>query len=342
MMKRNILNILWSVLLCLPLFSSCSEDNNGEDDLIIWDFAPINFYMTVQDAEGNDLLSPTTEGNILNQDIKAIYQGKEYRLDELALPDTKVYLARMYGLHIVETEDGRSLLCFGELQGEDTYEDETITLDWGDGTTDVITFSSRLTWKSPEEPEFDRHFYLNGVEQESSSFVLTKTPGTSPAWSRSTWRITDSNFYVYADNKADIQDDLQASPYQTGCGFRTDFPSSVISKGDKGRLTWTAGNGWAIIGGALTVKQTVDFSEFTPDITDKYQSYPPDNQIYSYMEWKAELGEDVRRYDVFIVRSSQGSDVLWIYEDLTETYKKQFPKANVTKVVRTLVGEIYN
>ena len=339
-MKRNILNILWSILLCLPLFSSCSEDNNGGDDLI-WDFAPINFYMTVQDAEGNDLLSPTTEGNILNQDIKAIYKGKEYKLNELALPNTKAYLAILYGLHIVETEEGRCLLCFGELQGEDTYEDETITLDWGNGTTDVITFSSRLTWKSPEDPEFNRHFYLNGVEQKSSSFVLTKAPGTSPAWSRNTWRITDSNFYVYADNKADIQDDLQATPYQTGCGFRTDFPSSIISEGDKGRLTWIAANGWAIIGGALTVKQTVDFSEFTPDITDKYQSYPPDNQIYSYMEWEAELGEDVRCYDVFVVRSSQGGDVLWIYEDLTETYKKQFPKANVTKVVRTLVSEIY-
>ena len=341
-MKTHILfSLVIGFLLCLPLFSSCSEDNNGGDD-IIWDFAPINFYMTVQDAEGNDLLSPTTEGNILNQDIKAIYQGKEYKLNELALPDTKAYLATLYGLHVVETEDGRSLLCFGELQGDDTYEDETITLDWGDGTRDIITFSSRLTWNSPEDPEFDRHFYLNGVEQESSSFVLTKAPGTSPAWSRSTWRIIDSNFYVYADNKADIQEDLQANPFQTGCCFRTDFPSSVISEGDKGILTWTAGNGWAIIGGTLTVKQTVDFSEFTQDITDKYQSYPPDNQIHAYMEWEAELGEDVRHYDVFVVRSSVGSDNLWIYEDLTETYKKQFPETNVTKVIRTLVGEIYN
>ena len=341
-MKTNVLFSLFiSLFLCLPLLSSCSEDNNGEDDLIIWDFAPINFYFIVQDAEGNDLLNPLTEGNILNQDIKAIYQGKEYKLDEPVQPDTKAYLATMYGLRFVEEEDGHCLLYFGELQGEDTYEDETITLDWGNGTTDVITFSSRLTWNSPKDPEFDRHFYLNGVEQGGTLIGLLKESGTAPAWSRSQWRVIDSNFYVYADNKTDIQDDLQASPYQTGCGFRTDFPSSIISESDKGLLTWTAGNGWAIIGGTLTVKQTVDFSEFTQDITDKYQSYPPDNQIHAYMEWEAELGEDVRCYDVFVVRSSQGGDVLWIYEDLTETYKKQFPEANITKIVRALVGEIY-
>ena len=83
------------------------------------------------------------------------------------------------------------------------------------------------------------------------------------------------------------------------------------------------------------------FNIYTPDITDKYQSYPPDNQIYAYMEWEAELGEDIRHYDVFVVRSSLGSNDLWIYEDLTKAYKKQFPEANITKIVRALVGEIY-
>ena len=337
-MKTNVLfSLLIGFVLCQALFSSCSENEENPDD-IIWDFAPINFTLSVQDEQGNDLLNPQTEGNILNQDIKAIYQEKTYRMDELAMPVTKAYMAILYGLRHVEAEDGRWLLRFGELQGERTYDNETITLDWGDGTSDVITFSSRLTWNSPEDPEFDRHFYLNGVKQESSSFVLTKAPGTSPAWNRSTWRVIDSNFYVYADNSADIQADLQAAPYQTGCGFRTDFPSSVISEGDEGLLTWISQNNWAIIKGTLTVKQIVDFSEFTQDITDKYQSYPPDNQIYSYMEWEAELGEDVRHYDVFTVRSPSGSDILWIYEDLTETYKKQFPEADITKVVRTLVG----
>ena len=177
-MKTNVLfSLLIGFVLCQALFSSCSENNEYHDD-IIWDFAPINFYITVQDVEGNDLLSPTTEGNILEQDIKATYQGKEYKLNELAVPNTKAYLATLYGLHAVETKEGRCFLYFGELQGEDTYEDETITLDWGDGTTDVITFSSRLTWNSPEDPEFDRHFYLNGVEQESSAFVLTKESNT--------------------------------------------------------------------------------------------------------------------------------------------------------------------
>ena len=149
-MKTNALfSLCIGIILCQAFFlTSCSESNGGNDD-IIWDFAPINFIIAVQDAEGNDLLNPLTEGHILEQDIKAIYQGKEYKLNE-QVAQTRDYLAILRGLQAFMTEDGRYMLFFGELDGTDTYDNETLTLDWGDGTTDVITFSSRLTWNSPD------------------------------------------------------------------------------------------------------------------------------------------------------------------------------------------------
>ena len=340
MKTKNLLFHLWTILLCLPLLCACDDSNEGGGgDTPIWDFYPICFYFDVQDAEGNNLLSPLTEGNILNQDIKATYRGKEYGLNE-PVADTKAYLARMYGLRTLETKDGHCQLCFGELQGEDTYENETLTLDWGDGTRDVITFSSRLTWKSPEDPEFDRHFFLNGVEQDGSQFSIVKERGTGPALSRSTWSIIDSNFYIEAEDKTDIHADLQGALYQIGCGLRIDLPA-VATEGSKGMLAWMDADNWAIIGGKLSVKRAVNFSDFTPNITDKYQSYPPDDQIYAYMEWEANLvNDEVRHYDVFVVRTSSNSQALWIYEDLTEMYQAQYPDQQVDKVIRTLVGEM--
>lgn len=340
-MKTNALfSLCIGIILCQAFFlTSCSESNEGNDD-IIWDFAPINFIIAVQDAEGNDLLNPLTEGHILEQDIKAIYQGKEYKLNE-QVAQTRDYLAILRGLQAFMTEDGRYMLFFGELDGTDTYDNETLTLDWGDGTTDVITFSSRLTWNSPEDPEFNRHFYLNGVEQESSTFLLTKEPGTSPAWIRSSWSIVDADFYIDAEDKTDIHADLQTAPYQIGCSLQLDSPSSIFSEGDKGVLRWLDSDNQSIIGRALTIKRIVNFAEFTQDITDKYQSYPPDAQIEFYMAWEIELGKDVRRsYDVFAVHSPTDGYTLWIYEDLTKTYQAQYPDLQIEKVIRTLVGKM--
>ena len=91
----------------------------------------------------------------------------------------------------------------------------------------------------------------------------------------------------------------------------------------------------------MTIKRIVNFAEFTQDITDKYQSYPPDAQIEFYMAWEIELGKDVRRsYDVFAVHSPTDGYTLWIYEDLTKTYQAQYPDLQIEKVIRTLVGKM--
>lgn len=83
-------------------FTACDElDTEGDD--MIWDFAPIVLYISVQDADGNDLLNPETPGNIANQGIKAIYKDNIYEKDA-PINSTRAYLARFMGLQTIKRE----------------------------------------------------------------------------------------------------------------------------------------------------------------------------------------------------------------------------------------------
>ena len=69
---KSVFFLLWVAVF--SLFTSCK--NNDETDNVIWDIAPIEFHIYVEDAAGRDLLNPETENNILEQDIRAIYDQK--------------------------------------------------------------------------------------------------------------------------------------------------------------------------------------------------------------------------------------------------------------------------
>ena len=151
-------------IFCCINFTSCDPANNGGDDLI-WDFAPIVLYISVQDAQGNDLLNPLTKGSIANQGIKAIYKGETYEKDAPLNERTRAYMAYFTGLQTGVSKDGKYYLTFGEFNGDHTFDNEKVEIDWNDGKEpSVITFSSKLTWKSKKEPVFDRKFCLNGQE----------------------------------------------------------------------------------------------------------------------------------------------------------------------------------
>lgn len=51
MKATHTLYLLFISLLCVAGFTAC--DDSGSDD-IIWDFAPIELHIAVQDAQGND------------------------------------------------------------------------------------------------------------------------------------------------------------------------------------------------------------------------------------------------------------------------------------------------
>lgn len=153
-MKR-IASILLSAILAMG-FVSC--------DSRIWDINPMNIYITVSNADGQNLLDPTTPNNFVGKAITAEWKDETYTADSLSLMDkeavTRFYPGEMHGLMYV-TQDGKQALCFGELCGHDTYEDEPFTLHWPDGSTDVINVEASAD-EGYRDVKLIRKFKLNG------------------------------------------------------------------------------------------------------------------------------------------------------------------------------------
>ncbi|MGI6792831.1 hypothetical protein ACMYZ5_00660 [Bacteroides sp. KG68] len=234
-------------LFCLIVSTACASDNG--DNSMIWDFAPIELHISVQDAQAHDLLNPETPGNIAKQGIKAIYKDKIYKKD-VPVNQTKAYKSRFNGLQTQKTEEGKYFLTFGEFEGNETFKDEKIIIDWNDGTQDVITFSSKLTWKSQNEPVFSRKFYLNGEDNglNLGNFIIIKEPSPITSIISSKFIITDTHYGIDADNKEKISDDLSNNPlYPIGSAFTIEFVDKILSIGSTGKYTLLATDNTSLI-----------------------------------------------------------------------------------------------
>lgn len=338
---KHLLVFFMFYLLSAIGFTACDEtDTEGYD--MIWDFAPIVLYISVQDADGNDLLNPETPGNIANQGIKAIYKDNIYEKDAPINP-TRAYLARFMGLQTIKSEEGVYFLTFGEFQGEKTFENEQVTIDWNDGTKDILTFSSKLSWKSKKEPVFDRKFYLNGKETEKP-FIITKEPAALPA-SDGQYAVTDVRYGIDADNATEIEADLQQHlSHPIGSSYILHMDNKVSVEGDKGRLTWKNADGSIQKSGELIYVKGTGLG--IPEQASSFiKLQMPGNQIYTYLLWEVNYGNEISNYHVLVVRkpSTRRSFVppidLWIYEDLTANYQALFPDSNVKGVTRVLISE---
>ena len=127
---------------------------------IIQDWAPINVYIKVSNAEGQNLLNPATPNNFVDKEISAEWMEETYVADSVSFWEkqhtTREYLPEMKGLMYV-TKDGEPMLYFGELAGDGDYNDEPLTIHWPDGSTDVITIKNKAHLSSA-----DRKYKLNG------------------------------------------------------------------------------------------------------------------------------------------------------------------------------------
>lgn len=196
----------FDMLICCVLafgFTSCEKDGPAPD--AIYDFYPINLYFTLTGENGEDLLDPATPGTYAGLNITATYEDKVYEKDVFEgnkVPHGRAYFAKLFGIYTTQLEDGRYALCFGELDGADTYKDVTLTLNWGDGTTDVLTFSSRLKWEG-HDPKFKRSFKLNDIQVAKDTpnpvIDVKKTPfGYTQGME---WDIVPITFNIYLHNK---------------------------------------------------------------------------------------------------------------------------------------------
>ena len=58
--------------------------------------------------------------------------------------------------------DDNYFMCFGELDGAVNYENQTLTIKWGDGTEDVISFNREIERKGNGLSHISDEFFLNG------------------------------------------------------------------------------------------------------------------------------------------------------------------------------------
>ena len=157
----------WQTALCalvLTMVAACGKD---DDDSVIWDIANFKIEIQVNNSNGQTITSQVAE-----LAPKAIWRGKTYELNNdlknVNLPARTRALAVVFqGLY---TENGR--LYFGELSGSDTYDKESLTIEWADGTRNEIVFSHELVWKD-NEPLFNQQYWLDG-KSTKYPIIITK------------------------------------------------------------------------------------------------------------------------------------------------------------------------
>ena len=165
--KPSFLRIL-TLIVPILLLCSCGDD---EEEELIWDMAPVNVMIHIQDSKGNNLLSPSVSGNLQGKKIVAEYQDEKYELNWNASKGTRFYMPFFSGLTLqagytqsgdhFEPDQNKNYLSFGEFDGAEN-QDISISLNI-DGYPDpwVISVSHSIQWKG-NTPQVTNTASLNG------------------------------------------------------------------------------------------------------------------------------------------------------------------------------------
>lgn len=160
---------IFSLLVPILLLCSCRDD--GDDGNIIRDMQPVNVMVHIQDASGNNLLSPSVTGNLEGKEIVAIYEGQEYELNWEATNQTRYYMPHFSGLTLrsgyIQSGDSfvpdqsKNYLSFGEFDGA-AHQDISISL-YIEGYPDPwdISVSHQIKWNG-NRPKVTNTATLNG------------------------------------------------------------------------------------------------------------------------------------------------------------------------------------
>ena len=168
MKSKSFLAVMLSIVASSVMFVACNPS-----PLYIQDWVPIDIYVKVANAEGQNLLDTATPNNFVDKEISAEWMRETYIADTVSLWEkqhaTREYLPIMNGLMYV-TKNGEQMLYFGELAGDGDYDDEPLTIHWPDGSTDVITVKNKTYISSAS-----RKYRLNGkvVAKDTGSPIIS-------------------------------------------------------------------------------------------------------------------------------------------------------------------------
>ncbi len=151
---RNVIIALSAVLA----FVSCRQD---PPPLIV--VGSISIF--VKNVSSDNLLDPAFAGNILDDYISIEYSGETFILNELDG-------AGLFSVLYDETNPENNTLEFGPLSA-DTHPGKTFTINWGDGTSDSVTFEFYKGKRDKDNIDIVQKIWLNGELQSDDSLVVT-------------------------------------------------------------------------------------------------------------------------------------------------------------------------
>lgn len=143
-----------------------------EPHLVFVDYNYYDINITVSDSDGNDLLNPSAEQNILSESIYATIRDKKYYIEGYSsTPDILASKPAETALKLrhrsVEGIE-RYYLYFGDFSPEENYENEDITIVWRDKSSDKFTLTCTLSWVGWQPNVVDSLIY-NGEQMECSN-----------------------------------------------------------------------------------------------------------------------------------------------------------------------------
>ena len=161
------------ILFYLTLLSCCTLSSCGDNEVYTWDFANHSITFHIVNANGENVLNSNVEGNILGNDIKAVYKDETFLLknndEEGEVQATTRYLPpRWQGLYIEDVEWQGPCLKFGQFSPTDNYRGETFKLDLGDGKAIEVRFDLWVEGGTAKDDWAKVHtaLYVDGVQQE--------------------------------------------------------------------------------------------------------------------------------------------------------------------------------
>ena len=160
-MKKNL-------FLLYPLFLLLIVSCNKKDEVRYVDYprSYIEFYVT--DRDGNNLLDPAFSENILNRDITMEYNNTIYpRIDndiEFYPIEEEPTKASYHPFNGLMTNTVNNTLKIGYFNQGTDYEQTSFTIDWGNGSKDVITFDQKSVPYDPDDGDLyaNCRFWVNG------------------------------------------------------------------------------------------------------------------------------------------------------------------------------------
>ena len=166
--------------------NNTNKDDNGQEDVLV-DWAPIELFVYLSDADGNNLLDPEYEHAYDSANIVLTYEGEEYEVINYLTPSepkarTMEYLAVFDAPYISRDTKGVARLTIGEWGQDEKWDMATVEVSWGDGTTDTFAFSHDYTYNPEYRNDADNgwgytfttQYYLNGEPHDGFVYNLVK------------------------------------------------------------------------------------------------------------------------------------------------------------------------